>query len=198
MTTLNLATAGSVGPSSQHSHSHSFRVSQHLTTFTQLSSHQSESTTPTRSTALKRERDAVTRKSHDAVAHQGYEDPPNTHHSVPATPARTTQPSMQINYLDPALLQGSQDAGLLDNQHPQVDDSSAQFHHWDPERLKGSRSAGLPGSRRPRIDDSTQSCHRDPEMLKGSWDAGLPGSRRPQIDEPTPSHHWDPKVPQGP
>ena len=181
---FNLATAGSVGPSSHHSHSHVFRDLRHLTTFMQPSSQQSEPNVPTQSTAPKRVCDALARPSHDAMAHQGHDDSTNI-----------KKPFQQPSCWDTESPKGTRDAGPSGlHQHLRVDEPRTPIHHGDPEMLKGSWDAGLSGSQRPRIDDSTQSCHQDPEMLNSSRDASLPGSRRPQIDEPMLSHHWDPET----
>src|ERR1700733_8796999 len=148
----DLAMASSVNP--HHSHSHVFRDLRHLATFMQPSSRQSMPTMPIRSTALKRERDDLTRQSHDAVAHPGHDDSSSVHLSVPATPAWITQPFIQNNNRDTESPKGTRDAGPLGlNRHPGVDELRMPNHHWDTEALQSPRDAGLSGLRHPRIDE---------------------------------------------
>src|ERR1700733_4916656 len=150
----DLAMASSVNPHSHHLHSHVFRDLRHLATFMQPSSRQSMPTMPIRSTALKRERDALTRQSHDAVAHPGHDDSSSVHLSVPATPAWITQPFIQNNNWVTEPPKGTRDAGLLGlNRHPGVDELRMPNHHWDTEALQSPRDAGLSGLRHPRIDE---------------------------------------------
>ena len=84
--------------SSLHSHCHVFRDLRHRAIFKQPSSRQPVTTTMTQFTVPKYAWVALTHPSHYAVAHQGHDEPPNTHSFVSATPTRATQ-RLQIENL---------------------------------------------------------------------------------------------------
>ena len=126
-------------------HSHVFCDLRHRATFTQPSSRQPVTTMTTQSTAPKHVRNALTHPSHDAVAHQGHDEPSNTHNLVSATSTRAPQHLQieklfqQASYWDTELPKDTRDARLSGlHQHPGVDDQNARLRHWDTETPSGS------------------------------------------------------------
>src|ERR1700733_914424 len=197
----DLAMETQVNPHSHHSHSHVFRDLRHLATFMQPSSRQSMPTMPIRSTALKRERDALTRQSHDAVAHPGHDDSSSVHLSVPATLAWITQPFIQNNNRDTESPKGTRDAGPLGlHRHPGVDELRTPRADWDTESPQGARDAGRLGlHRHPAVEEPCVPTHEsDTVRLQGSRDAGPLGFQRPWSDESTTcTTESDTVLPQG-
>ncbi len=185
-------------------HSHVFRDLRHRATCTQPSSRQPVTTTTTRSTALKPARDALTRLSHDAVAHQGHDESSNTHHSMAATPTRSIRRQQieelfqQLSHWDTESLKSTRDAGPSGlHQHPGVEEQKARPRQWDTETPLGSRDADPSGSRRLWIDDSrAQFYHRDTVAPQGTRDADPLGSRHPRIDERILTGHSTTRIPE--
>ena len=142
-------------------HSHIFCDLWHCATFMQPSSCQPATPMTTWSMALKHMCNALTHLSHDAMTHQGHDEPPDTHQSMSAMPTQAIQ-HLQIkelfqwpSYWDTEAPKGSQDAGPLGlHQHLGVEDQKAQPWQWDTKMPLGSWDADPPGSQHPWIDDS--------------------------------------------